>query len=72
MNELVNIVVQKTGLSQEQAQQAVTAVIDAIKSRLPAPMASHLDSLIAGGSGGLGGLESAAGDMLKGVFGGPK
>lgn len=71
MNELINVVVQKTGLSQEQATQAVTAVIGFLKTKLPAPIAAHLDSFVAGGaSGGLGLLESEAGEMLKGNLGG--
>ncbi len=71
MNELINVVVQKTGMSQEQAAQAVTAVIGFLKTKLPAPIAAHLDSLVEGGaSGGLGALESQAGEMLKGKLGG--
>ncbi len=46
MNELVNVVAQKTGMSQEDAQKAVTAVIDFLKTKLPPPIASHLDALM--------------------------
>ncbi len=71
MDELINVVVQRTGLSQEQASQAVTAVIGFLKTKLPAPIAAHLDGILAGGaSGGLGGLETQAGEMLKGKLGG--
>lgn len=71
MDELINVVVQKTGLSQEQAAQAVTAVIGFLKTRLPAPIAAQLDSFIGGGaSGGSGAFASRAGEMLKGKLGG--
>jgi hypothetical protein len=71
MNELINAVVQRTGLSQEDAQKAVGAVIDFLKTKLPAPIASHIDGLIGGGtSGGLGTLEAEAGELLKGKLGG--
>lgn len=71
MNELINLVVQRTGLSPEQAQQAVSAVMDFLKKKLPAPIASHIDSLLSGGAaGGLGVLEAEAGELLKGKLGG--
>jgi uncharacterized protein (DUF2267 family) len=66
MNELVALVVQRTGMSQEQAQKAVTAVIDFLKQRLPAPIASHIDAFLAGG---MSGIEAEAGEVLKGVAG---
>jgi uncharacterized protein (DUF2267 family) len=70
MEELVSIVVQKTGMSQENAQKAVQVIIETLKSKLPAPIAAHLDSFLAGGvSGGLAGLEQEAGEMLKGKLG---
>jgi polyhydroxyalkanoate synthesis regulator phasin len=55
MQKLIDIVVQKTGLSQEQAQAAVQAVLDELKSRLPASIAGQLDALIEGGGSGLEG-----------------
>ena len=71
MDELINVVVQKTGLSQDDARKAVEVVINALKSKLPAPIASHLDSFLSGGmSGGMGGLEGEASDLLKGKLGG--
>jgi hypothetical protein len=77
MDELINLVVQKTGISQDDARKAVEVIVTAMKSRLPAPLASHIDSLISGGlSGGMSTLESEAGEMLKGklgsLFGGGK
>jgi hypothetical protein len=71
MDELINLVVQKTGISQEDATKAVGVVISALKSKLPAPVASHLDAFVSGGmSGGMTALTSEAGELLKGKLGG--
>ncbi len=71
MDELINVVVQRTGLSQEQAAQAVTAVIGFLKAKLPGPIAAHLDSVLAGGgSGALSGFEAEAEELLKSKLGG--
>jgi hypothetical protein len=71
MNELIAQVSQRTGLSPEDAQKAVVAVIDFLKQKLPPPLASHLQAFIDGGAqGGLGALEAEAGELLKGKLGG--
>jgi hypothetical protein len=70
MDELINLVVQKTGMSQDNARKAVEVVINELKSRLPGPIASHLDSFLSGGmSGGVSTLADEAGEMLKGKLG---
>jgi len=70
MDELINLVVQKTGISQDDARKAVEVIVNELKSRLPGPVASHLDSFISGGvSGGISTLEAEAGEMLKGKLG---
>ncbi len=51
MDELVKLIVKKTGISEEQARKAIETVLSFIKQRLPAPIAAQIDSLI-GGSGG--------------------
>ena len=71
MDELVNLVVQKTGISQVDARKAVEVVVNALKSKLPGPVASHLDAFISGGlSGGVNTIADEAGEMLKGKLGG--
>lgn len=71
MDELVNIVAQKAGLSQEDARKAVEVIIAELKSRLPTPLSSHLDAFVTGGvSGGVGALVEEAGGLLKGKLGG--
>ena len=70
MNELVTLVAQRTGLNQETAQKAVETVIDILKQKLPAPIATHLDAFLAGGmSGTTGNIGAEAGEMLKGAVG---
>ncbi len=67
MNELVNLVVKKTGLPQATAQQVVQIVVDFIKKRLPAPVAAQIDGLLSNegavqqAEGMLGGLASKLG-----------
>ena len=66
MDELINLVVQKTGISNEQARMAVDTVLDFLKSKLPAPMAGQVDSLLAGGDvmTNLGGLDGGLGGLF--------
>jgi hypothetical protein len=49
MDELLNRVTETTGLSPDQAKSAVESVLGFLKEKLPAPLASHLDSLVGGG-----------------------
>lgn len=60
MAHLVNLVSERAGISEGSAETAVRTVIDFLKDRLPAPIASQVDSVLAGGS---------AGDALKGLGG---
>jgi hypothetical protein len=71
MNELVQILMQKTGLPQDKAQEIVNTVVDHLKARLPAPIASHLDSILAsdGSSGELAAIEEKAKAMMAGLGG---
>lgn len=61
MEELVKAVSAKTGLSHDQAMAAAQAVIDYLKSKLPAPVAGQIDTVLKGGGG--------MGDMAKGLGG---
>ncbi|MDP9146017.1 MAG: hypothetical protein M3N22_00020 [Acidobacteriota bacterium] len=58
MNELVQILMQKTGLSQDKAQEVVDTVVNHLRARLPGPIASHLDSVL-GGDASMGASASA-------------
>lgn len=61
MDELVKLVVQKTGISPDQAKMAIDTVLNFLKQKLPAPIAGQIDGLLSGGGAnevikGLGGL----------------
>lgn len=64
MDELINMVSSKVGISQEQARQAVTVVVGFLKDKLPAPIAGQIDSVLQGGKGGLGDIAGGLGGML--------
>ena len=65
MQEIVKLVSDKTGLPEAQAKLAVDTVISFLKAKLPAPLASQLDGVIAGGGmPDLGGLASGLGGLL--------
>lgn len=64
MEELVALVVEKTGLSEKQAEMAVEVVLNFVKEKMPPAVAGQIDNLLEG-EGGLGN----AADMLGGLFG---
>lgn len=72
MDELVNQITQRTGISTDQAQTAVQTVMGFLKGRLPAPVAGQLDNVLGGqGAGGIGGqAQQQMGGNLGGMFGG--
>ncbi len=70
MDELINQITSRTGISHEQAQQAVEMVVEFAKSKLPEPLAAQLDGLM--GGGGSGDMLSQVQDQLGnlgGLFG---
>jgi hypothetical protein len=77
MNELVQIVQQKSGLSEAQAVEIVKAVVEFVKTKLPAGLASHVDGLVGDLGGGAttpAAVETASTDagatgMLSSVIG---
>jgi len=50
MDQLIAQITQRTGISEDQARQAVEMVVGLLKDRLPAPLAAQIDSLLNGGS----------------------
>ncbi|MGH7266450.1 MAG: hypothetical protein ACREMB_16630 [Candidatus Rokuibacteriota bacterium] len=66
--QLISLVTQKTGISEDQARRAVETVAGYLKEKLPGPVASQLDSVLRGDGG------SAQGDVasrLGGMMGKP-
>lgn len=84
MNELVNLVTQKTGIPADKAQMAVQTVMGYLKDKLPAPIAGQLDSFMGGSTTGAttgtstgnttanttgGSTSGAVGEVMKDVGG---
>ena len=46
MNELVDMIVKKTGIPAATAQTVVNMVVDFLKKKLPAPVAGQIDGLL--------------------------
>lgn len=59
MDELVKLVSQKTGITEQQAKGAVETVLNFLKQKLPTPIAGQIDGLLKGGVQG--------DDLLKGL-----
>jgi uncharacterized protein (DUF2267 family) len=49
MDELIKQVTKKAGISEDQAKLAIEAVMDFLKDKLPAPIASQVESVLGGG-----------------------
>ena len=66
MDELVKLLGEKFGLTEDTAKQVVAAVADFMKKKLPAPLAGQIDGLLAGGKADLGSLAKGLGGLLGG------
>lgn len=66
MDELVKLVSERTGLSEEKSKVAVEVVLDYLKAKLPAPVAGQIDNLLGGGgtATGLDDLTAGLGGLL--------
>ena len=66
MDELVKLIVDKTGIPEATAKQVVEVVFDFLKEKLPDPIANNLEDLLEGD----GAVDLLGG--LAGLFGGKK
>ena len=68
MNEIMQRLMDKTGLPEHKAQAALDTVVGFLKEKLPGPISAQIDSLMAGGASGmsdkLGGLAKGLGGMF--------
>ena len=70
MKELIDQIVSKVGISPEQAQGSVATVMEFLKDKLPAPIASQLENFVSGeGTDGDSNPLDAAKDALGALFG---
>ncbi len=65
MEELINRVTAKTGISEEQARSAVTTVPGFMKDRLPASIAGEIDNVIGDPGGIASDLANNLGDGIQ-------
>lgn len=69
---LVELIREKTGVSAEQAQQAVDVVVGFLKEKLPEPIAAQVDQVLKGDISALADQIDTAKTMLGSLFGGKK
>jgi len=67
MNELVNMIVKKTGLPRDTAEAVVKIVIDFLKSKLPDQFDALVDRILVAGNDGKLDISDAA-TLLGGLF----
>ena len=63
MEELVSLVVKKTGLPKATAQSVVKIVLDYLKKKLPAPVGGAIDNFLSGK-----GQMAGAADLHRWIF----
>jgi hypothetical protein len=68
MDQVVKLVAQKTGLSEDKAKVAVETVIEFLKDKLPEPVAGQIDSVMSLGGGAFNSAGSAGG-IVGGLLG---
>ena len=68
MQELIQTVADKTGISPEQAQSAIEAVIDHFKDKLPLGLGDKLESFVQGGSSTSSDIFGELKDKIGGLF----
>jgi len=66
MEELVQKVSERTGLSPEKAKTAIDTVVGFLKERLPAPIAGQVDNALAQAGGT---IVDKASDLIGGIGG---
>ncbi len=69
---LVDLIREKTGVSAEQAQQAIDVVTGFLKEKLPEPVAAQIDALLKGDVSAVAAQLDAAKNMLGDLLGGKK
>ena len=71
MDELIELVVKKTGIPASTAKVAVETVVNFLKDKLPEPLAGQVEGLLEGGDFNLDSLGDLGelGDLAKGLGG---
>ncbi|GAB4200853.1 MAG: hypothetical protein OHK0022_22290 [Roseiflexaceae bacterium] len=69
MEQIVQLIVEKTGLPAEQARQAALIAVNFLKEKLPPPIDGQIDAVLNGQYGDIAGQASG---LLGGLLGGDK
>ena len=69
MDQLIEQITQRTGISDDQARAAVGMVLEFVKSRLPAPLAAQLSGLLDGSAQAPGQANDIAQQALGNIGG---
>lgn len=67
MEDLIQQIVSKTGISEANARSAIETVVNFLKNKLPAPLAGQVDSALSSAGGALGGVD--LGNITSGLGG---
>jgi hypothetical protein len=70
MEELIQQIVSKTGISESNARSAIETVVNFLKTKLPAPLAGQVDAALGSAGGALGNVDLGnIGSSIGGLFG---
>lgn len=70
MEELIQQIVSKTGISESNARSAIETVVNFLKTKLPAPLAGQVDAALSSAGGALGNVDLGnIGSSIGGLFG---
>lgn len=67
MEELIQQIIAKTGISEANARSAIETVVNFLKAKLPGPLAGQVDSALSSASGALGSVD--LGNITSGLGG---
>lgn len=70
MDQLIQMISQKAGITVEQAKTAVNGVMDFLGDKLPGPIADQVRGFVEGGGDAAGGLMDKVSGGLGGLLGG--
>lgn len=70
MEELIQQIVSKTGISESNARSAIETVANFLKAKLPAPLAGQVDSALGSAGGAIGSVDlGSISSGIGGLFG---
>jgi hypothetical protein len=70
MEELVQQIISKTGISEANARSAIDSVVNFLKAKLPGPIAGQLDGALGSAGSALGNVDlGSISSGLGGLFG---